>query len=162
MLQIRTRTFSHTCSRFSRAFLALRCREASSRTLWHKKDWRQLTLWEDPNLLCAASLIRELGALDMMVKQLSPSFWLNKFLNSSALELGTCRRALTSPQLSQWCSPLTCSLFNYKLGYVKGFTISLVTKVGKTPPDKAASEGNKLGACLKVLTITGSLQRSGQ
>ena len=66
---------------------------------------------------------------------------------------------MTSPQLSQWCSPLTCSLFNYKLRYVKGFTISLVTKVGKTPPDKAASEGNKLGACLKVLTITGSLQQ---
>ena len=66
---------------------------------------------------------------------------------------------MRSPQLSQWCSPLTCSLFNYKLGYVKGFTISLVTKVGKTPPDKAASEGNKLGACLKVLTITGSLQQ---
>ena len=35
----------------------------------------------------------------------------------------------------------------------------MVTKVGKTPPDKAASEGNKLGACLKVLTITGSLQQ---
>ena len=66
---------------------------------------------------------------------------------------------MRSPQLSQWCSPLTCSLFNYKLRYVKGFTISLVTKVGKTPPDKAASEGNKLGACLKVLTITGSLQQ---
>ena len=35
----------------------------------------------------------------------------------------------------------------------------MVTKVGKTPPDKATSEGNKLGACLKVLTITGSLQQ---
>jgi hypothetical protein len=30
-------------------------------------------------------------------------------------------------------------------------------QVGKTAPDKATGEGNKLWACFKVLTVTGSL-----
>ena len=33
------------------------------------------------------------------------------------------------------------------------------TQVSKTAPDKAASERNKLGACLKILPVTGSLQQ---